>query len=283
MRRRGPAWVTAVVVIGLALAGCSSVGDSVAPTRTSTGCDAEPVAPGDYEAVNDAGDANQKYWTIVPSSYEGDPVPLYVFLSSGSGDADANYAAWRPLVGAADGLVVVVDTAPGTGRDVATYTALLDELGQDYCVDLDRIHLQGSSWSSGLTAQLVCLMPDTFGSFGDALGRFTVPSFCEPQPTPLIAVTGDTDRAQVRPSVEYWANVNGCQPDPQVEDMGAGVTRYVYQGCEADVVFYDFAGMTHQLPSHDCMGPADQGGFCAEYADFDILQMWQDFFADHPL
>jgi len=283
MRLPGLARVAAVVLMALALAGCSSIGDTGTSTRASSGCDAQPVAPGDYEAVNDVAGANQKYWTVVPSSYEGQPTPVYLFLSSGSGEADLNYAAWRPLLDAADGLVVVVDTASGTGRDVATYTALIDELGQNYCVDLDRVHLQGSSWSSSLTAELACRMPDTFASFADALGRFTIPYDCEPEPKPLIAVTGDTDRSQVSLSVEHWADINGCEPDPSPEDLGAGVTRYVYQGCAEDVVYYDFAGMSHQLPSHDCKGPADEAGFCAEYADFDIIQMWQEFFADHPL
>ena len=65
----------------------------------STGCDKSLVEPGDYEDINDVGDDADKYWVVVPETYGDDgPVPLVLWLSSGDGSADANYAGWKPYL-----------------------------------------------------------------------------------------------------------------------------------------------------------------------------------------
>lgn len=277
--RRPEAMATvAVLVVTALLAGCGAGPD----VRASDGCGTTRVEPGDYEAVNTANGAEQVYWVVVPESYDVDePMPLYLKLGSGGGDAGANYAAWRPLIGEPEGLFVVAGTRTSAETEPATYEALLDRLTTEYCIDLDRIHVQGSSWSSGLAARLMCAMPDTFASFADSLGSFSNLGDCDPEPKPLVSITGDSDRTAVTASVETWAAINGCDPDPDVDDLGAGITRFTYRSCEADTVLYDFAGMSHQLPATECVGPA--GIYCAEYEDFDTFTTYEAFFAEHPL
>jgi polyhydroxybutyrate depolymerase len=175
----------------------------------------------------------------------------------------------------------VADTRTTAQSQVETYLGLIEELVSDYCVDLDRIHIIGSSWSAGLAARLMCEMPDTFASFADSVGSFGNLGSCEPIPKPLIAMTGDFDRTAVVGSVARWATINECDPDPKAEDLGSGITRHTYRGCAADVVLYDFQGMGHQLAAFECTGPA--GSYCAEYEDFDSFQAWEEFFAEHPL
>lgn len=250
--------------------------------RSSVGCGTADVAPGDYEAVNDTNGAKQTYWTVVPDSYSiDDPLPVYLLLAAGGGNANQNYAGWRPLVGDPEGLFVVADTQTSAEAEVDTYVGLIDQIGADYCVDLDHIHIIGNSWSAALAAKLMCQMPETFASFADSIGTFGMLGSCEPAPKALVAMTGDSDRSQVAKSVEAWAGVNNCDPDPQAEDLGSGITRHTYQGCDEDVVMYDFEGMGHQLAATECTGPA--GSYCAEYEDFDAFDTWEQFFAEHPL
>jgi polyhydroxybutyrate depolymerase len=165
--------------------------------------------------------------------------------------------------------------------EVDTYVGLIDQIGADYCVDLDHIHVLGGSWSAGLAAKLMCRMPETFASFAESVGTFGMLGSCEPIPKALVAMTGDSDRTAMTESVETWAAINNCDPDPTAEDLGSGITRYTYQGCDEDVVLYDFEGMGHQLPATECTGPV--GSSCAEYEDFDAFDTWEEFFAEHPL
>lgn len=272
-----------VVIACWSVAACGD-GGTEAGVRESSGCASDTVVePGDYAAMNDVDGAGQEYWTVVPGSYDGAPLPVHIILGSGSGLADDNYAGWRPFLDDDDGLVVIVGTDPATDTSVATFEALVEALGADYCIDLDRVHLSGSSWSSDLTASLMCEMPDTFASFADGLGPFRSLGFCEPVPKPLVAITGDRDRTAVAGSVEVWAEINQCDAEPVTTDLGSGITRFTYQGCEADVVYYSFEGMGHQYPAKECVGPAAENGLCAEYADFDVFDVWNDFFAEHPL
>jgi polyhydroxybutyrate depolymerase len=257
-------------------------GDAASVVRGSVGCGVPEVAPGDYEAVNDANGADQTYWTVVPESYSADdPLPVYLLLASGNGNADQNFAAWRPLIGDPEGLFVVAGTELDAEFEVDTYVGLIDQIGANYCVDLDHIHVIGSSRSAALAAKLMCQMPETFASFADSVGTFGRLSSCEPTPKALVAMTGDTDRPQVTVSVGAWAAINNCDTDPQAEDLGSGITRYTYEGCDEDTVLYDFEGMGHQLPATECIGPA--GRYCAEYEDFDAFDTWGQFFAEHPL
>ncbi len=264
---------------------CGGSDDGVgSDVRESAGCSREPaVQPGDYVALNDVDGAGQRYWTVVPDPYDGGPLPMHMILGSGGGSADINYEGWRPFLDADDGLVVIVGTERDTGRSVDTFEALVDQLGEDYCIDLDRMHLSGGSWSAGLTALLMCKMPDTFASFADGGGSFMQASVHCPTPKPLVAMTGDVDRDNVERSVESWAEINGCDPEPTTEDLGSGITRFTYERCDADVVLYDLEGMGHAAPMKKCVGPAADAGVCAEYADFDSFDVWNDFFAEHPL
>lgn len=264
------------VAAALLISACGSASELAG----SPGCAGDVVAPGDYKATNDFEAAGQVYWTIVPDSYDGSPTPVLMILGSGGGDPDVNYAAWRPSVEGSENLVVIVDTSPGVPKDPETFNALVDQLGSDYCIDLERVHLHGNSWSAGQTANLMCQMPETFASFADALGGFIV-SICDPVPKPLVAWTGDPDRSAVTTSVEYWAEINGCDLSPSTTDLGSGITEYRYESCEADVVLFDFEGMGHEIPSKACTGPG--AAVCAEYADFDMLETMEDFFATHPL
>jgi poly(3-hydroxybutyrate) depolymerase len=241
------------------------------------------VAPGDYETVNDHGGANQQYFVIVPESYADlAPAPLHLLLGSGGGNADLNYAGWRESFHDEPMLIAIVGTEGGKERAPATLLALIDRLAAGYCIDLRHVHVSGSSSSAYAAAQLACEGSDRIASLFDGVGSFAV-SPCEPvRPVPLLAITGDPDRHKVTPSVERWAEINDCDPEPLVEDLGSGIARKSYQGCEADVLFYDIEGLGHKAVLHECVGPVAEL-YCEEYEELDEIDEAQRFFAEHPL
>ena len=249
----------------------------------SSGCEAPLAAPGDYESVNDFDGADQKYFVIVPPSYQDiAPAPVNLLLASGGGDADWYFTGARPYFDDEPMLIAIVGTVTSKQRAPATLLALIDQLTVDYCIDLRRVHVEGGSSSGYAAAQLACEGSDRIASLFDGWGGFSAGA-CEPaRPVPLLALTGDPDRSMVTASVERWAEMNGCDPEPVVEDLGSGIARKSYQGCEADVLFYDIEGLGHKLVMHECVGPYAQQ-YCETYEELDQIDEGQRFFAEHPL
>ena len=104
---------------------------------------------------------------VVPGSYGDDgPVPLVLWLSSGDGNADANYAAWKPYLGDAEVLFVVAGTE--RTQDADTLLSLIDRLEGDFCIDTRRIHVMGESWSSWGVGRIAYAGSERIASF---LGR----------------------------------------------------------------------------------------------------------------
>ena len=272
----------AVLVLLGGLSGLAAAQAGTDMASPSAGCDKPLVAPGDYEGNNDVGDDAERYWVVVPGSYgENGPVPLVLWLSSGGGFVDTNYAGWRPYLDDIDVLFAVASTETERSLDTDTMLALIDRLEEDFCVDLRRIHVMGESSSSGAVGRLACAASERIASFLGGMGGFDAPGCVPERPVPLFAITGDQDRWIVEPSVERWAEANGCDADPLVEDLGSGVSRSTYQGCTGDVVFLDIEGGSHAFIFHECIGPA--APLCQAYAEVDQLQDALEFIDQHPL
>ena len=269
--------VTLALLGGLGGVVAAQTDDAMA---ASAGCDAPLVEPGEYEATYEVGDFSGKYWVVVPEGYGEDaPLPLVMWLASGSGDADMAYAGWRPYL---DDVAVLFAVVGRTGGwDVEALLALIDRLEADYCIDQRRIHARGSSSSAYTAGMLACEASERIASFQDGMGFFE-PSGCVPErPVPLTAITGKDDRSGVRQSVERWAEWNGCEAEPLIEDLGSGVSRLTYLDCDADVVLFDIEGAGHNFVLHECIGPGV--ALCRAYAEVDQLDEALAFFEQHPL
>ena len=273
---------TTILVLLWGLSGVAAAQDDKDMASKSAGCDKPIVEPGDYEGINDVGDDAERYWVVVPESYgQKGAVPLVVWLSSGGGFVDSNYAGWRPYLDDIDVLFAVASTETERSLDTDTMLALIDRLEEDYCIDLRRIHVMGESSSSGAVGRLACAGSERIASFLGGMGGFDAPGCVASRAVPLFAITGDQDRWIVEPSVERWAETNGCDADPLVEDLGSGVSRSTYRSCDGDVVFFDIEGVGHAFIFHECIGPA--AGFCRAYAEVDQLDDALAFFEQHPL
>lgn len=251
----------------------------------SSGCESPLAAPGDYESTYAMGDMTGTYWAVVPETYaDAGPVPLVLWLSSGRGDADQQYPGLKPYLDGIDELFVVVGKlSSGGGWDTDALLGLVDRLEADYCVDARRIHVMGSSSSAFPTSRLACEASGRIASFRVNMGGFPL-SGCDPErPIPLLTMTGDADRNGVFSSAKEWAEAYDCEAEPLVEELGAGVSRRTYQGCEADVVVLDIEDVAHVFVFHECVGPAASSGLCRENDVVDELDDSLAFFEEHPL
>lgn len=257
------------------------------PAPTTLAPDAGPGCevlhgPGEYEGVGRFGEVEQPYWMVVPDSYSDvAPAPLYVMFPSGSGSRDQALEGMRPYVDGLNGLMLIVQTSDRQAVTPEALVSLIDGIGSAFCVDPEQIHAMGTAWAAAIAEGLACEASDRIASFVSAVGQGTTQACAPGRPVPLLTFTGDTDRTTVNAIVDRWTSINGCDPEPAVDDLGSGVLEKTFLDCDADVVFYDIQGMGHCFVTHEAKGPA--APFMCEYEEFDYLEGSYEFFAAHPL
>jgi len=270
---------------GVPESGPATTGASIPATvdDTSGGCDdRSAIGPDSYEHRHAHTGVEQAYFVVVPETYEpGTPADLYIVVPGGSGSAEGALMGWGPNLVGVQALVVFPELGNPASRTVPMMRALIGDVADTYCVDRSRVYATGSSASAGLTSRLMADASDVIAAFAPGIGRFPTVGLEPIRPVPLIAWSGDVDRAQVELSVAEWAAENGCTAEPTVSDLGSGVAHHHYEGCAASTEYYYFAGMGHQVPNHDCSATGPQ--YCAEYEEFDFWQDVGSFFDAHPL
>ena len=124
-------------------------------------------------------------------------------------------------------------------------------------------------------------------SYSPGIGSSVPLPGCVPErPVPLVSFTGDLDRGRDTALVAAWAEMNGCDPEPTIEELGSGVSHVRYEGCDAAVELFDIDGMGHVWPLHDCLEethPGEASAYCSEYEEVDYLEDALRFFDENPL
>lgn len=165
--------------------------------------------------------------------------------------------------------------------DVAFANDVIDQLIADFCVDESRVYSTGMSNGGFFTSRLLCDMADRIAA-GVSVAGLSHPDECEPsRAVPFMAFHGTADEvvpfaggqsslvednategfadffAQVMPDefAEFAADF-GCEPDPEVSDVGVETIRYDYVGCDDDVplIFYEVTEGGHTWPNSP-LGP----------------------------
>ncbi len=165
--------------------------------------------------------------------------------------------------------------------DLAFVDDLIDQLIADFCVDETRVYSTGMSNGGFFTSRLVCEMSDRIAA-GVSVAGLTHHDECEPgRPVPFMAFHGTADLVvpfaggessligdetpdgfaeffeQVMPDefAEFAADF-GCDPEPEVMEVGIETIRYDYLGCDDGVplIFYEVTEGGHTWPSSP-LGP----------------------------
>jgi len=284
-----------------------------APEGTA-GCGREPdvarlgdEAPGDVAATFTSGGVERVYRLSVPPDYEPDePAPLLFNLhGSGSNAIQASVYGDVPRRAAEGGMIVVTPEAVagqwqlgGTGTDGDFLIGLLDDVEARYCIDQARTHIMGMSLGAWKAAATACSFPGRFASA--ALVTVEVfPGECEPLPViafhgtgdhvvpygegadPGITITGfNANLPGAVSNIERWAANGGCDPEPEISEIGDDVVRRRFGGCDPGigVELYTVKGGDHTWPGADVeIAPPD--GTTQTIDATDLALAW---FADHP-
>jgi|GEM_PF-224400 len=244
-----------------------------------------PEEEGQFFPVGTLHDGNPRaYYVYLPPGYTGaEPAPVVVGLHGYT--SYATQFAWQSQLNAiADtaGFIVVypqgllIDNAREGGPlpprapgwnvpdgpfnsgtdDVDFINSVVENVANQFNVDLSRVYATGISNGGFMTSALACALPERFAAV--AMGAGVIP--CErnrPIPTfiihgtddLLVPYTGAPDLSlpPVPEIVTVYAEQNGCTATPDSTDLpdidpndGTTITKFTYSGCQedAEVVLY---------------------------------------------
>lgn len=247
----------------------------------------------------------------VPASYDparGTAVVINLHGYAGDGQEQARISKMNARADAAGFVAVYPDghhlprgwnggvccgSAASSGTDdTAWISGVIDALGDELCVDPDRVYATGLSNGGFMAHRLGCELADRIAAIGAVAGVVGI-STCNPsRPVPVFHVHGTSDgvipyggggvngNEAVATTIERWRTRNGC--------TGAGTTTYgqgdatcvTYDGCTAgaDVTLCTIDGGGHQWPGGESIGV-----FSGKLSDdLDATGAMWEFFAAHP-
>ena len=305
----------------------STIAPSTFPFRPSGGWGrgaARGVQPGETESAVDSGGLTRTFYLRVPPAHDGRrPLPLVVDLH-GFGEGAQLHVALSGMadLGTRVGFVTVTPQGSGVNEfwntfglpqpdDVAFVRALLDDLDDTLCIDLNRTYASGISNGAFMVSLLACRMADRFAAVAPVAGAQD-PQPCTPaRPVPVIAFHGTDDtyvryegglgpgvrslgidpgldlpvlRTPVPDVMAAWAARNRCTTGPSVSDAAVDVAVHTWSGCAdgADVVFDEVRGGGHTWPgsrvseaARTLIGPTTMS--------IDATALIWEFFRLHPL
>ncbi len=170
--------------------------------------------------------------------------------------------------------------------DVAFVRDLVARIRAQYPVDPDRIYAAGFSNGALLSYRLACEASDLFAAIAPVSGAL-LPECRPDHPVAVMAFNGTADMKvlykggyspvitgskydmPVSFAMNFWAEHNGCSPEPAAEKMGSWVVRR-YSGCSEGSALE-----LYTIPGGDHVWPEQEGGISAT----DLI--W-DFFKKHP-
>jgi len=238
---------------------------------TPPGCTTTTLTVGDNERTVEVGDTTRNYVVYVPESFTrttAAPLVLDFHTLGGNPAGEAENSGYRELADQ-EGLIVAwpegIDGAWNIGPcctssrevdDVAFARALVEQIQNEACIDLERVYAVGVAMGGGMAYQLACNAADVFAGIAassfDLLAEADQP--CQPsEPVTVISFRGTADAlvpyeggAQPAPNLpdvtmnflgavatfERWAELNECSGSPSEPDANGCST---YSSCAEGV------------------------------------------------
>ena len=139
-------------------------------------------------------------------------------------------------------------TIGSTTDDVSFTEALIDELANQYAINLDRVYATGMSNGGYMSFLLACQLSEKIAAVASVTGSMTPETYnaCNAQhPTPILQIhgtgdstvpyNGDTWTRSIEDVISYWANYNNCETNPTTKALadidpsdGSTVEHIVY-------------------------------------------------------
>jgi polyhydroxybutyrate depolymerase len=243
--------------------GSSTTADG-SSTGAPNGCEAPPMAPGEYTNLElDVDGRTRNYTVFVPASYDGSTPTSLVFNFHGFSSNAAQQVFFSDFNVEAEerGVVVVYPNGVGSSwnaggccgdaqteavDDVAFVRALLDEVSATLCIDHARVYATGMSNGGFFSHRLACDASDIIAAIGPVAGALVLaPEDCAPtRPVPVIHFHGTEDEVVpyaggnnfpgVEASLQAWAQRNACDATSSVSFEMDDVSCQTWDNCDAE-------------------------------------------------
>ena len=270
--------------------------DGEIPALPSPGCGVTDLSPGTLLGVPlEVGNRTRVFNVVVPDGHDGDtPVPV-VLAFHGWSLNPVTMATMSSLSTTAQEHDFVVAYAQGVGNswnagsccgvafnqqvdDIEFVRALIDNIGENLCVDLARVYATGFSNGGMLSHRLACEASDVIAAIAPVAGVVMIegPDCTPTRPMPIMHFhgTADTsvayegngmvDHVSVPTSTAGWVDRNGCDPEPQITFAQDDTTCQTWSNCggqDAVVTLCSIEGMGHCWPGDPmCIGGNGDGG-----------------------
>lgn len=217
------------------------------------GCARAPVVGATTETI-DVDGVERTYLVVVPASLDGS-IPAPVLLGFHGGNGTSEYAAEAYGLTGAEPMLYVYPQAPywkeaggvgwnvdPAGVDFPYFDAMLVDLAEKYCVDLDRVFAAGQSNGAFFVHALGCYRPEALRGIAAVAGGGP-PGACTPSTLATMMVHGTADTTVPIESGafarDYWRAANGCGDATSPIDPAPCIA---YEGCAEPVVWCEHPG-----------------------------------------
>jgi polyhydroxybutyrate depolymerase len=192
---------------------------------------------------------------------------------------------------------------PASGvNDVHFFEELLNRLQAVLPIDPQRIYVTGFSNGAGMTFTLGSRFSNRIAAIAPVSSQSFVHIDALARPLPVYYLTGTADPLipyhggsvtlpwgntrtlpPVQESVDAWARLDGCPPEPQVvsDENGVRVLRYGPGQAGSEVMFTTIEGNGHHWP--DTVEPLPHFICGPTLNPFNATDRIWDFFVKHPL
>ncbi|MBA3900527.1 MAG: T9SS type A sorting domain-containing protein, partial [Bacteroidetes bacterium] len=154
-------------------------------------------------------------------------------------------------------------------NDVGFISALIDSIGSDYSVNLNRVYACGMSMGGFMSFRLGCELNHKVAAIGSVTGlmsAFTAANCQHDFKMPVVFFHGTDDAtvdyngtaafAGAEANALWWAEKNDCETSPEVTDLpdlvneGSTVTTIHYNDCpgQSEVLLYKVVNGGHSWP-----------------------------------
>lgn len=208
-------------------------------------------APDDLPSAVDVDGEERAFLLTVPESYAPrTPVPLIVAFH-GRTNPNEQARSYYGLDRAADGYLIAYPAGVpaasggftwsngsdprGWVRDVALFDALVEELGAQYCIDLDRVYTVGHSLGAWIANSVACIRGDIVRASA-TVGGDTAFTPCAGPAAALIIHNPDDALAPFSGAEalrDLRVTTNACSTDaPPEESAPRRLNCQAYRGCD---------------------------------------------------
>jgi polyhydroxybutyrate depolymerase len=281
-----------IVLAALGAAALASRGEAqpanAAPSAAQSSCGAATAGVSEQRLTS--GGQERTYRLFVPPRYDGRtrlPLVLDLHGSGGTAAGQASNSQFEALAARENFLVATLQAGTQGNRwnvpvaadrpdDVRYVSDVIDDVARRACADTQRVYATGFSGGARMSSLLACKLNDRVAAIAPMAG-LRWPGPCSGRAIPVLTFHGLADPQNtydghaenrgaewlesVPEALAGWANHNGCDGEPVLDDPPGPLSTLSYRGCDAEVRLVRVDGLVHAWARREVDATAEMWKF----------------------